>query len=45
MNALTRNRFNTKIGQWQNDLDDGNYYQTWYPIHLARELKSGPAHR
>lgn len=41
MNALTRNRFNTAIGQWQNDLDEGNYYQTWYPIHLARELKPG----
>lgn len=41
MNALTRNRFNIKIGQWQNDLDEGNYYQTWYPIHLARELKPG----
>jgi phenylpropionate dioxygenase-like ring-hydroxylating dioxygenase large terminal subunit len=41
MNALTRNRFNTQIGQWQNDLDEGNYYQTWYPIHLASELKPG----
>ena len=41
MNALTRDRFNTKIGQWQNDLEDGNFYQTWYPIHLAAELKPG----
>ncbi len=41
MNAIGRNRINLKIGQWQNDLEDGNYYQTWYPIHLARELKPG----
>src|SRR5665213_4544481 len=41
MNALTRNRINLAIGQWQNDLDEGNFYQTWYPLHLARELKPG----
>jgi len=41
MNAITRNRINREIGRWQNDLDDGNFYQTWYPIHLARELPPG----
>jgi phenylpropionate dioxygenase-like ring-hydroxylating dioxygenase large terminal subunit len=41
MNAITRNRINLGIGQWQNDLEEGNYYQTWYPIHLARELRAG----
>jgi phenylpropionate dioxygenase-like ring-hydroxylating dioxygenase large terminal subunit len=41
MRAIARNQINLKIGQWQNYLEDGNYYQTWYPVHLARELKPG----
>ena len=32
---------NTKIAQYQDTLEDGEYYQSWYPLRLSRNLTQG----